>query len=202
MREEQRVELQAAMVRAAARADLPDEVTQRLIEERGFAIRVLEAAEELAKSTSTEIEVDGDTSRDQVLALGGFDYTNPDLTDGTFPLDGERKSGKWKIVSELTQVGYCRNTAEALQKLKEKGIRPLTPREFIFWLVKNRAEARDKFIGILGTEGKDRVGGRCSACFNGVGGSLDLRLIGVGHGWREGWWFVGVRESAPEGAQD
>jgi len=153
--------------------------------------------EELARPTSTEIiEVDGDLPRDQVLALGKFQYMSWAIRDGTFPLDREGQFGQWKIQPKLTQVGYCKNTAEALRKLKEKGIRPLTLREFIFWMVKNQDRASEKFIGVLGVQGKDLGDVRCSACFDGSCGYWDLHLSEVDGEWDEGWWSVGVPENA------
>ncbi len=137
--------------------------------------------------------------RASALALGKFKWVAPSLADGPFPL-GEGEGQKTLVPDLVGGLGYCKNTAEAQEKLaaklRERGLgeKPMTPREFAAFAGAYPELCQGKWIGILGSVGWGAGGRQCVACFDGTGGDWDLGLDLVRDDWGDDGVFAVSRE--------
>jgi hypothetical protein len=151
---------------------------------------VVEAAPVKPVDSSYPITIDHSLTLNQMIALGKYDWVNPDITADRFPIKGE---GKKKKVVELVHFNRDISSENAVKELKKMGLRPATIEELLAFGAKY-PEIQRKFL-VISLGSSCELGGRRSvACLRRLGSGRGLNLSFWDGVWGGHYRFLGVRD--------
>jgi hypothetical protein len=140
-------------------------------------------------TVDTGISVDYGKSLKDMIAAGKYDWVNPNITAGRFPVEGQ---GVVRLEPKLFHFGRYISSEDAVSAMKSEGF---MPGGHVHGLSYGAAFPKEQLkypIVCLGSVA--RVGGdRCVVCLSGDGGRRFLYLGGWDGGWHDYWRFLGVR---------
>ena len=140
------------------------------------------------------VTVDRDKKLKAMIEAGRYDWTNSDITDQRFPVEG---SGTEPVEIILRHYDKVMSTDAVLADLDKDGLRPIRIEELLALGAdpKTRDLQREFPIIALASVWRDAVGDRRVACL--FRGASERRLVlgSVGNGWVEFCRFAAVRKS-------
>ncbi|MBI3573124.1 MAG: hypothetical protein HY092_02910 [Candidatus Kerfeldbacteria bacterium] len=137
------------------------------------------------------VTVDRDKKLKAMIKAGRYDWTNSDINDKHFPVEG---SGTVEIDIELVHYGRGMSTDAVLKDLDARGLRPAKIEELLALGAAKPELQREYPIIALGSVWQNLFGD-CSCPYLYRGGSgRRLSLIRFGDGWRGICRFAAVRK--------
>jgi hypothetical protein len=137
------------------------------------------------------VTVDRDKKLKAMIQAGRYDWTNSDITDKHFPVEG---SGVVEVDIELVHYGHTMSTDAVLKNLDTRGLRPAKIEELLALGAAKPELQREFPIIVLGSVWRDPVGCQFVPCLVWGGSKRDLDL-----NWIDGTWgglcrFLAVRK--------
>lgn len=178
-----------------------NEKVKMLTERRGLFGHVLDVLEGRATIVFGEsvsqnlipetltITVDYGLSFVEMIAAGGYDWKNGDITEERFPVKG---IGKVERDVELVHYGYDISSEDAVKDLAKRGLRPATIEELLAFGTKYPDLQRKFPIVALGSSARVSVF-RYVPCLCGSDARRDLYLYWCGDDWDGCCRFLAVR---------
>jgi hypothetical protein len=140
--------------------------------------------------TDRVIAVDYGTSLPDMIAAGKYDWVNPGITPGKFPIEG---TGKKTFRTKLFDFGRPISPDDAAAAMKREDFTPATHVQGLAFGATFPEEQRNYRIACLGSSAKVR-GNRRVVYLAGEGDERSLNLYDW-HGYWLGYWrFLGVQE--------
>ena len=137
------------------------------------------------------VTVDRDKKLKAMIEAGRYDWTNSDITDKHFPVEG---SGTVEIDIELVHYGRDMSTDAVLKDLDARGLRPAKIEELLA-LGATKPELQREFpIIALGSVWRNLDGSRFCPDLFGSGSRRGLRLYWLDNDWNEICRFAAVRK--------
>ena len=188
------VELECAVLKALPR-DIDPDVAANWARNGESLTRVLREAlmppEQRNATTTYPVSVNYDTTVEEMVRLGHYDWSNSDVTSKHFPT---KRTGTADLVIELVHVNRDISTKDAQKELDRMGFRPAELHELLAFGAKYPEVQREFPILALGSVWQDLDDDRRYACLHGVGSERGLYLRWFGGDWDDVCRFAAVRK--------
>jgi hypothetical protein len=136
------------------------------------------------------LTIDYTKSLAELVAAGGYDYANPNITEENFPVG----SGEAEVASVLVHLDRLATSEEVLDELERKGIRAATMVELLAFGAKHPDKQRQFPIIALGSVRTDPNGDRRVGYLWERPGSRSLDLLWFVSRWSVRFRFLAVRK--------
>jgi hypothetical protein len=144
-----------------------------------------------AQSDTYSLTIDYTKSVEQMLADGGYDYKNPDITSHHFRHEA---TGKVVVVAQLVHFDRFTSTDDALKELSKRGLRPATMAELLAFGSKYPDVQRQFPVVALGSVWANRSGDRYVGSLSGDASGRYVGRDWFGGGWHSRCRFLAVRK--------
>ena len=138
------------------------------------------------------VTVNYDLSLVEMIAVGGYDWRNDDVTANHFPISG---NGQVEVNVELVHFNRIMESDDVLEELDKAGLRPGELAELASFGARYPDKQREFPIISLGSVWRDRNGHRRVPGLWGNSGGRDLDLDWFERRWDDRYRFAAVRKS-------
>ncbi len=183
-----------------------DEDLRLIISDDGLRGRLADliVGERRIKTDIYTVAIDWSQSPKQMIASGRYDYVNEDINERNFPLsppvqeDGSERSNRGETELELIYFDRRLTTAEVLDELDSRGLRPAVVWELLAFGERYPDVQRKFPVAALGSSWTDPSGDCHVPYLYDVSGHrrLNLRWGDPVDRWNDDYRFLAVRKSS------
>jgi len=159
----------------------------RIAESDEIAQKMVEAL----RGGAYPVTVDYSKTIEEMVAAGGYNYANPDITTKNFPPKGK---GIVEVQIQLVHFNRVMSSDAVLEELDKMGLKPVMPMEISALGAKYPDLQRQFPIAGLGQVWQVPNGNRNVLCLESDDRKRNLNLNWLENDWNENWRFAAVRK--------
>jgi hypothetical protein len=137
------------------------------------------------------VAMDYETSIEDLIRLGKYDWSNSDITTSHFPT---KRTGKTDVTIEPIHFNRSISSSDAIKELDRMGFRPAEGCEFLAFGSKYPDVQREFPIVALGSVWRHLGGLHLVVCLNRHAAGRRAHLSWLEGGWDDYWRFAAVRK--------